>query len=80
MRTTVDIDTPLLQDLKRLQKSEGKTLSQVVNEVLSAALRQRVRPPKKKGLKWPSKAMGQRIDIDDREALWAVLSAEEAPK
>ena len=30
MRTTVDIDTPVLQDLKRLQKKEGKTLSQVV--------------------------------------------------
>lgn len=79
MRTTIDLDSPVLQDLKRRQKKEGKTLSRVVNELLAAAFRQRTGAPPKKRLKWPAKLMGQRIDIDDREALWALLTDEEAP-
>ena len=81
MRTTVDIDAPLLLDVKRLQKQEGKTQGQVINELLSAGLRGRsAKPLKRRRLNWPAKAMGQRIEIDDREALWALLSEEEAQK
>jgi predicted nucleic acid-binding protein len=37
-RTTVDIDAPVLRDLKRLQKQEGKSLGRLVSDLLAQAL------------------------------------------
>ena len=37
-RTTLNIDTPLLQELKMLQKREGKSLGRIVSELLAEAL------------------------------------------
>ena len=38
MRTTIDIDDPILKDLKRLQKREGKSLGRLVSDLLAQAL------------------------------------------
>jgi hypothetical protein len=74
MRTTLDIDDPILKDLKRLQKQEGKSLGRLVSDLLAAALRQRLarasRPP---GFSWFSAAMGARVDLADREAIFSVM-------
>ena len=81
MRTTIDIDGPLLRDLKRLQRSEGKSLARVLNELLAAALRSRnARESAHHKLKLPARSMGQRIDLEDREAVWNLLTAEEGAK
>ena len=78
MRTTIDIDAPLLHDMKRLQRDEGKSLARVLNELLAAALRdRRAAGKRRKKLKLPSKAMGARVDVEDREAVWALLSKED---
>ena len=37
-RTTPDIDTPILRDLKKIQKSENKSLGRVVSELLAEAI------------------------------------------
>ena len=74
MRTTLDIDTPVLRDLKKLQKKEKKTLGQLVSELLAEALdrRQKGRPAPPK-FEWVSKAMRELVDISDKDALHAVL-------
>ncbi|KAB2867691.1 MAG: antitoxin, partial [Burkholderiaceae bacterium] len=38
MRTTIDIDDPILKDLKRLQRREGKSLGRLVSDLLAQAL------------------------------------------
>lgn len=38
MRTTIDIDDPVLKDLKRLQKRQGKSLGRLVSDLLAQAL------------------------------------------
>ncbi len=78
MRTTIDIDDPILKDLKRLQKEEGKSLGRLVSDLLAEALGQRRaharrRPP----FRWISKSMGSRVSLDDREALLGAM--EERP-
>ncbi|MEZ5727162.1 MAG: hypothetical protein R3E48_03590 [Burkholderiaceae bacterium] len=40
MRTTIDIDDPILKDLKRLQRREGKSLGRLVSDLLAQAWRQ----------------------------------------
>jgi hypothetical protein len=38
MRTTLDIDDPILRDLKRLQQREGKSLGRLVSDLLAQSL------------------------------------------
>jgi hypothetical protein len=73
-RTTLDIDTPLLEELKEMQKKEKKSLGDLVSQLLAEALAQRTRRtagPKR--LDWVSRAMGARVDISDKDALYAAL-------
>jgi hypothetical protein len=74
MRTTVDIDNPILKDLKKIQQKEGKSLGRLISDLLARAIGERKsaktssRPPR-----WISKAMGARIDLADHEALYAAM-------
>jgi len=75
MRTTVDIDPPVLGELKRLQKTEGKSLGQLVSELLADALgRRRQRAPDDRAaFRWTQRPMAARIDLKDKDALYAAL-------
>ena len=80
MRTTVDIDDFILKDLKRLQQRGGKSLGRLISDLLAQALKER--KPDKVSVKpnrWIAKAMGSRVDLADREALYRALEEEEPP-
>ncbi len=72
-RTTVDIDAPILREIKALQKKERRSMGQLVSQLLAEALSRRMGSPRKPGLKWVSRPMRALIDISDKEALYAVL-------
>ena len=77
MRTTLDIDDPILRDLKKLQKKEGKSLGRLVSELLAQALKTAERP----GLAarppaWISKPMRSRINLSDKDAVYRALDRE----
>lgn len=77
MRTTVDIDDPILNDLKKLRKVERKSLGRLVSDLLAQALQERKSPRKKpKPLGWVSKGMGARVDLNDKEALYTAMERE----
>lgn len=70
MRTTIDIDDPVLRDLKRLQKREGKSMGRLVSDLLVAALAQsHGREDAPATFEWVSRDMGARVDVTDRDAL-----------
>lgn len=77
-RTTVDIDAPILEDLKRLQKREGKSLGRLISDLLAQALgeRRRARAGTRPPFAWTSRPMGARIDLSDKDALHAALDEE----
>jgi len=81
MRTTVDIDDPVLKDLKKLQKREGKSLGRLISDLLAQAIGERksaktpAMPPQ-----WISKAMGARVDLADPEALYSAMEQKPQPK
>ncbi len=71
-RTTLDIDASVLRELKDRQRSEKKSLGQLVSELLAQALAE----PGADGprpLRWTAKPLGLKIDLEDREAVWKVL-------
>lgn len=73
-RTTVNIDSPIFQDLKRLQKQEKKPLGQLVSELLGEALaRRKAKPARLPAFQWKHKPMKATLDIEDKDALYAAL-------
>lgn len=77
-RTTVDIDTLILREVKRLQRAEGKSLGRLVSDLLSEALAGRNRSPVVRELAWSTQDMRAFVDIGDKEALHAALDSDHA--
>lgn len=73
-RTTIDLDATVLRELKRRQRSEGRTLGQLASELLAVALRaeprETQRPPR---FQWTARKMGARVDLEDKEAVRRLL-------
>lgn len=70
MRTTIDIDDPILEELKRLQRREGKSLGRLVSNLLAESLADARQPPEgKPEFRWITKPMGARVDLGDKHAL-----------
>lgn len=72
-RTTVDIDMPVLKEIKSLQKKEHRTLGQIVSQLLSESLARRKAPRKAPSFKWTSRSMRAVVDLTDKDALYAIL-------
>lgn len=73
-RTTIDIDAPILRELKRLQKRKRKSLGRLVSDLLAHALGPRgARAPDRREFSWISRPMGARVDLADKEAVRAEL-------
>ncbi|WP_343710548.1 antitoxin [Mycobacterium sp.] len=71
MRTTIDLDDDILRALKQRQQQERKTLGQLVSELLAQALAAKPRP--RVDIRWETADLRPRVDLDDKEAVWAVL-------
>lgn len=70
MRTTIDIDAPILKDLKRLQRREGKSLGRLVSDLLAQSLATvRSASPSPPAFRWHAKPMQPRVDLADKHAL-----------
>ena len=78
-RTTLNIDAPVLRDLKKLQKEEGKSLGRVVSDLLAAALvRHRKGSRRPEPFRWIARPLHARVDLTDKEAVRAALEQDEA--
>jgi len=79
-RTTLNLDAPILKDLKRLQRREGKPLGRLVSDLLAQALgRVSAGATERGGFAWISRPLGARVDLGDKEAIRAILDREETP-
>jgi hypothetical protein len=76
MRTTLDIDDPILREIKAIHEREGRSMGAVVTELLAEALARRrpsrARPP----FRWISRPMKSLVDLTDKEAVYAALDAD----
>lgn len=76
-RTTIDIDAPILQDLKRRQKREGKSLGRLVSDLLAQALHQSKVDQVGSSFRWIARSMRAQVDLADKEAVYEVLDRQE---
>jgi hypothetical protein len=70
MRTTIDIDDPILKEIKRLQRREGKSLGRLISDLLAQSLAEtRKKPTAAPQFRWIAKSMRARVDLNDKHAL-----------
>lgn len=72
MRTTLDIEKPVLEGLRRLQKKEKLPLGKIASRLLAEALSDR-NPSSPAPFEWVSAPMRAKIDISDKDALFREL-------
>lgn len=77
-RTTVDIDGPVLREVRGLQRREGRSLGKVISELLAEALVERKKRRPAPHFEWISRPMGALVDLSDKEALYAALDRDES--
>jgi Arc/MetJ family transcription regulator len=78
MRTTVDIDDPILREVKAIHETEGRSMGAVVSELLADALaRRRSRTGRERpAFRWTSRPMKALVDLADKDALHAALDGD----
>ncbi len=75
MRTTLNLDAPVLQRLKALQRKEKKPLGRLASDLLLEAMASRRNPvePSVSAFRWTSRSMEARVDPGDREAVYDLM-------
>ena len=75
MRTTLDLDKPVLEGLKALQRKEKRSLSRIASELLAEALNAKRKSTNagRVSFSWNSSAMRARVDLQDKEAVYKIL-------
>ena len=69
MRTTLDIDDPILKEVKAIHEREGRSIGAVVSELLAEALARRRRSRARPSFRWTSRPMRSLVDLTDKEAV-----------
>lgn len=75
-RTTFDLDGTVLADLRRRSAAEGKSMGQVASELLAVGLHKEI-AEEQAPLNWARKDLGLKIDLEDKDAVWRILDAEQ---
>ena len=70
MRTTLNIEGPVLKELKRLQKGTGQSLGRLASELLARALATRDSTDEPRSLRWTTRDLGARVDINEKTTLY----------
>ena len=80
MKTTVDIEDPILNEVKRSAAAEGLSLGKAVSRLLAEALAShRGTKNGASSFRWRTAAMGARVDLADKEALYSALDEGRRP-
>jgi hypothetical protein len=76
MATTIDIDDPILREIKAIHEGEGRSMGAVVSEMLAEALARRRVSRARPSFRWTSHPMKSLVNLADKETVYAVLDAD----
>jgi len=76
MRTTLDIDDPILREVKAIHGREGRSIGAIVSELLAEALARRRPSRARPSFRWTARPMKSLVDLTDKETVYAALDAE----
>ena len=73
VRTTLDIDDPILKKLKAIQARDGRSLGRLVSDLLAQALAGEVKEAAPRYFTWAASAGPLLVDLADKDALHEAL-------
>ena len=74
MRTTLDLASPVLEELKSLRNKEGGSLGSLASRLLAEALTaKRAATPAAPDFRWESQAMSAKVNLANKEAVYRIL-------
>ena len=73
MRTTIDIDDPILKKLKVIQTRDGRSLGRLVSDLLAQALAGEDKEAAPQCFAWTASAGALRVDLADKDAVYEAL-------
>ena len=76
MRTTLDIDDPILREVKAIHEREGRSMGAIVSELLAEALARRRPPRARPSFRWTSRPMKSLVDLTDKETVYVALDSD----
>lgn len=77
MRTTLDLEKPVLDALKELRRKEKRTLGQIASRLLADALaRESAGDTRVSRLEWESSPMGAKVNLADKDAVYRAMESE----
>jgi hypothetical protein len=74
MRTALNIDARILEEVKAIHQREGRPMGAVVSELLADALARRRAPRARYAFRWISRPMHALVDLTDKDAVNAALA------
>ncbi len=75
-RTTLNLDASVLREVKRRARDEGKSLGDVISEIVGPALAQRSRTRSHPEFRWQMARMGPpKVELEDKEAVRQALGS-----
>ncbi len=72
-RTTLNLDSSVLSELKRRQREENKPLGRLASELLARALAEDRHDEDDATFDWVAARMHVRVDLEDHEAVEAAI-------
>ena len=75
-RTTIDIDDPILNEIRAIQKREGRSMGKIVSQLLAEALNKQKTSAKQPKLQWVSRPMRSLVDLSDKDEVYRILDRE----
>ena len=76
MRTTLDIDDPILREVKAIHEREGRSMDALVSELLAEALARRRPSRPRRSFRWTSRPMKSLVELMDKDAVYAALDGD----
>ena len=77
MRTTIDIDDPILKRLKDLQARDGRSLGRLVSDLLAQALAGEVKEAAPHYFTWVASSGPLLVDLADKDAVYEALEGDD---
>ena len=77
MRTTLDIDGPILREVKAIHERDGRSMGAVVSDLLADALSRRKARRAPAQWRWTTQSMKPRVDLADKDRVFALLDQDD---
>jgi hypothetical protein len=72
-RTTIDIDPPILEEIRAIQKRDKRSMGKIVTQLVTEALAARKSSSKPPKFNWITKPMNARVNLSDKDVLYSIL-------